>query len=44
MVGEPFSLSPWPKQGCHVLPYLFILAMEILGYMFDIIDNGIEGI
>jgi hypothetical protein len=44
MVGKPFGLSLWTKQGCHVLPYLFILAMEILGYMLDIIDNGIERI
>jgi hypothetical protein len=26
------------------LVYLIILAMEILGYMLDIIDNGIERI
>jgi hypothetical protein len=44
MVRKPFVLSLWAKQGCHVLPYLFILAMQILGYMLDIIDNGIEGI
>jgi hypothetical protein len=33
--GKDFRLARLVKQGCPLAPYLFILAMDVLGHMLD---------
>ncbi len=45
--GEPredFKLTRLVRQGCPPAPYLFILAMDILGHMLDDPKHKIEGL
>ncbi len=42
-LGEDFRLARSIKQGCPLAPYLFILAMDVLGHMFDDPKHEIDG-
>jgi hypothetical protein len=44
MEGSPFPLARSVKQGCPLSPYLFILAMDVLGHMLDDPRFGVEGL
>ncbi len=39
-----FQLTRSIKQGCPLVPYLFILATDVLGYMMVIPKHGVEGL
>ncbi len=41
--GEDFRLARSVRQGCPLAPYLFILAMDVLGHMLDDPKHEIEG-
>jgi hypothetical protein len=41
-IGEDFKLSKLVKQGCLLAPYLFILAMDVLGHMLDDTKHKVE--
>jgi hypothetical protein len=40
---EDFKLARSIRQGCPVTPYLFILAMDVLGHMLDNPKHEIDG-
>jgi hypothetical protein len=42
--GSAFPLARSVKQGCPLLPYLFILAMDVLGHMLDDHRFRVEGL
>jgi hypothetical protein len=45
--GEPrenFRFAMSVRQGCSLAPYLFILAMDVLGHMLDDPKHEIEGL
>ncbi len=42
--GENFKLARSVRQGCSLAPYLFILAMDVLGHMLDDPKHEIEGL
>jgi hypothetical protein len=42
-LGEDFRLIRSIKQGCPLAPYLFILAMDVLGHMLDNPKHEIDG-
>jgi len=42
--GSTFPLGRSVRQGCPLLPYLFILATDVLGHMFDDHRFGIKGL
>jgi len=44
VVGENFPLARSVRQGCPFAPYLFILAMDVLGHMLDNHRFGIKGL
>jgi len=42
--GSTFPLGRSVKQGCSLSPYLFILATDVLGHMFDDHRFGVKGL
>jgi mannosylglycoprotein endo-beta-mannosidase len=42
-VGPDFQLTHSVRQGCPLAPYLFILAIDVLGHMLDDPRHGVEG-
>jgi hypothetical protein len=42
--GEDFRLTRSVKQGCQLAPYLFILALDVLGHILDDPKHEIEGL
>jgi hypothetical protein len=42
--GEDFKLAKSVKQGCPLAPYLFILAMDVMGHMLDDPKHEIKGL
>jgi hypothetical protein len=42
--GSTFPLAKSVRQGCPLSPYLFILAMNVLGHMLDDHCFGVEGL
>ncbi len=42
--GPDFQLARSVKQGCPLAPYLFILAIDVLGYMMVDPKHGVEGL
>jgi mannosylglycoprotein endo-beta-mannosidase len=43
-IGPDFKLVRSVRQGCPLAPYLFILAMDVLGYMLADPKNEVEGL
>jgi hypothetical protein len=43
-LGPDFKLERSVRQGCPLAPYLFILAIDILGYMLADPKYGVEGL
>jgi len=44
VVGSSFPLARLVRQGCPLVPYLFILATDVLGHMLDDQRFGVEGL
>ncbi len=44
VVGGNFPLARSVRQGCPLAPYLFILAMDVLGHMLEDQRFGVEGL
>ncbi len=42
--GKDFRLARSVRQGCPLAPYLFILAMDVLGHMLNDPKHEIEGL
>jgi hypothetical protein len=42
--GEDFKLSRSVRQGCPLVPYLFILVVDVLGHMLDDTKYNVEGL
>ncbi len=41
---EDFKLARSVRQGCSLVPYLFILATDVLGHMMDDPKHEIKGL
>jgi len=41
---KDFKLSRLVKQGCLLAPYLFVLAVDVLGHMLDDTKYNVEGL
>jgi hypothetical protein len=44
VAGPDFQLAISVRQGCPLAPYLFILAINVLGYMLADPKHGVEGL
>jgi len=44
VAGPDFQLARSVRQGCPLAPYLFILAIDVLGYMLADPKHGVEGL
>jgi hypothetical protein len=44
VAGLDFQLARSVRQGCPLAPYLFILAIDVLGYMLADPKHGVEGL
>jgi len=44
VAGPDFQLARSVRQGCPLAPYLFILTIDVLGYMLADPNHGVEGL